>query len=165
MIASRPLASAVSDNGRGRTREAADEPRRVNVPPPARAGLDVVLEVRVALRERRDAIGRGGGEGSPAKIRVDHDAGRVDDAPERGRLFSLEAFRDPRLDGRRRVVDDVAGAEAPADRVRLGAKRVDDRRVPVSRLERAQRVALPQLLDRWNGIHRAFRDIISFSTP
>jgi hypothetical protein len=37
--------------------------------------------------------------------------------------------------------------------------------VPVSRLERAQRVALSQLLDRWNGIHRAFRDIISFSTP
>ncbi len=57
--------------------------RHVVLPRPARAGVEVELEVRVAAADLDGALQRGPGERRPAEVRVDDHARRVEDSPER----------------------------------------------------------------------------------
>jgi hypothetical protein len=72
----------VDDDRRLRSREPAQQRRQVVLARAARAGGEVVLEVRVAARGR-DALERRRGERGAAEVRVHDDAGRVEHAPER----------------------------------------------------------------------------------
>ena len=116
------------------------------LPRPARAGLEVVLEVRVAAADLDDALERGPGERRPAEVRVDDHAGRVEHAPQRRAREPLELGA--------RGLDEIAGIAAGPDRLprplERGARRGGRERVrrggehlvgeqPVDRREVAQR--------------------------
>ena len=113
---SRPSASAASasstaagvvvdDERRLGAGQPTQDVRDVILPRPARAGAQVVLEVRVAARDLVDPRDRLLGERSAAEVRVHDHAGRVEDAPEprpprRARARRARARRGRR--GRRR---------------------------------------------------------------
>ena len=100
-ITSRPSASAASASSTAAalllTTSAASAPgqppqdsRDVVLARPARPGRQVELEVRVAARRLAHVVERGLGERRAAEVRVDDDAGRVQDAPERRRSRRCE---------------------------------------------------------------------------
>ena len=73
----------------------------------ARAGVEVVLEVRVAAADLAHALERRLGERRPAEVRVHDHAGRVEDAPQAGARARRRAPRAPA----RQVARLAAGAD------------------------------------------------------
>ena len=117
----------------------------------ARAGLEVVFEVRVPGGDVRDACGGRRGERRASEIRVHDDARRVDHADERRAHRGAKPRFRAALDLENGIVHgdrrEAAGGEAIAEGGGFGAQRVHERRAAVARLERAHRVALAQLFD------------------
>jgi len=118
----------------------------------ARAGRGVVLERRVAAGDAGNAIDRRDGERRASKIRVKNDAGRIDGRLERGTKLLVEASldggfeaRDDRRFGGERAV--AAGDRRTHER-RRRPKRLGRGVGAETRLERAERRALTQLVDR-----------------
>ena len=99
--------------------------RAVILPRAALAGVEVVLEVRVAAPHLDDALERLLGERRPAEVRVDDDAGRVEHAaqPRRARSASSSRSRAARSPGSR------AGADLLARALDHGTRGVDGERI------------------------------------
>jgi hypothetical protein len=85
----------VHDERRLRAREPADETVEMILPRSALAAHEIELEIRVAARSFEHACERLGRERGAAEVRVDDDAGGVEDAPEAGRARRPELARQP----------------------------------------------------------------------
>src|SRR5262249_39300421 len=86
----------VHDERRLRSRQPPQQVRHVGLPRPAAPCDEVVLEVRVPACGLRDLVERRGGQWRAAEVRVDDDAGGVQDAAQtsgvRGKQLLLEAL-------------------------------------------------------------------------
>jgi hypothetical protein len=84
----------------------------VDVPVPALAGFEIVLEVRIALGGAAHCRDRVVGERRTAEVRVDDHPGRVHDRPER----AAGGVREP---GHERLLDRLRGRTDPTPEHRL----------------------------------------------
>ena len=135
----------VDDEGGLRTREPAEELGDVVLARAAAALGEVVLEVRVARGDLDDTVERRGRKRRAAEIRVDDDAGRVQDAAQaRGTRGSRD--RERTLDEVARLVAGAHLLARPVERLARGRDGglVAERRQPLVAHERIHRGQVAQ---------------------
>ena len=110
----------------------------------ARAAAEVVFERGVAVRDPGERGHRRGGERRAAQVRVQHDAGRVDDGCERRLGEALHRGAHRRIPPLRRRRPAMV-----ARRIHGGARRFDDERARMRRKQRRDARTGEEGIDRW----------------